>query len=286
MNRVDVLLSTDAVTLRRFDHPPDHEHVDPAWETSHSCSISVVEAGSFDVAMEGGRWRFARGSIFLTRPGMEYSCTHDSHLPVDRCLSVAFTDRTVEELSLADVPALRAPFAVLSARQNYLRHRLASCTTGDAIRLELLAGALYESLAVAAPARPIRAAGSVTLLMRRIDRAAQLIESDFARALTLDELARAAGLSSFHFARVFRQLLGLPPHRYLTAVRLRHAVRRLAQGESVTDTCYNVGFGSLSHFINAFRRRFGVSPSEVKRGGSVAPLRAALATPTWHRAAG
>lgn len=286
MNRVDNLLATNAVTLRRFDHPPDHEHVDPAWETSQSYSISIVEAGSFDIAMDGGRWHFARGAIFVTSTGMQYNCTHDCHLPVDRCLSVAFADRTVEELRHADIPALRPPYAPLSAQQNYLRHRLASCTAGDEVRVELLAGALYESLAGAPATRNMRAPVSVTPLMRRIDRAAQLIESDYARALTLDELARAAGLSSFHFARVFRALVGLPPHRYLTAVRLRHAVQRLVAGASVTETCYAVGFGSLSHFINAFRLRFGVSPSQVKRGGAVAPLRAALATPTWQRAAG
>lgn len=284
MNRIEVLLATPSVTLRRFDHPPHAEHVDPEWETARDCSISVVEAGSFDIDMEGNRWRFGAGSIFVANPGMQYSCSHDCELPVDRCLSVSLSDHAIESLLLADVPALRPPFAVVSARQNYLRHRLASCTDGDEVRLELLAGAMYESLSAPTAARPVRAAGRTTPLMRQVDRAVQRIETDYARPLTLDQLARTAGLSTFHFARVFRELVGLPPHRYVTAVRLRHALHRLQQGASVTHTCYDVGFGSLSHFVNAFRLRFGVSPSQIKRGAVVAPIRAALSAPVWRRA--
>src|SRR2546422_820605 len=80
-------------------------------------------------------------------------------------------------------------------------------------------------------------------------------------ALNLRGLARSAGMSPFHFARVFRELTDVPPHRYLVAVRLRAAVERLRQGESVTDTCFAVGFNSLGHFIEMFRRTYGVSPS-------------------------
>jgi AraC-like DNA-binding protein len=286
MNRVDVLLATPAVTLRRFDHPPGHSHVDPEWERADACSISVVEGGSFEVSKEGAQWHFAPGTIFVTTPGMHYSCTHDAEHPTDRCLSIAFSERTVEELRCADLPALHAPHASVTARQRYLRHRLSGCRDGDELRLELLAGAMYESIVAPDAARPVASAGLVSPLMRRIDRAVELIDADYAQPLTLDALAQAAGLSSFHFARTFRRLVGLPPHRYLSAVRLGHAARRLMGGASVTRTCYDVGFGSLSHFINAFRLRYGVSPSHVRRGRAIAPLRAALSAPIWRRAPG
>ncbi len=288
MNRVSLLLATGAATLRRFDHPPGDEHADPEWETARTCSISIVEAGSFDIELEGRQWRFSPGSIFVAGAGMGYRCSHDQAVPVDRCLSVSFPERTVEDLLRADVAAPRPPFAFVSARLNYLRHRLERCGPGDELRFELLAGALFESLGVDAAGgatRAVRAAGRTTDLMRRIDRAVELIESSYARPLALDELAREAGLSSFHFARVFREMMGLPPHRYLTAVRLRHAARMLEQGATVTHVCYDVGFGSLSHFVTAFRRRFGVSPSRVKRGTAVAPLRSSLASPVWGRSA-
>jgi len=147
--------------------------------------------------------------------------------------------------------------------------------------LELLAGALYESLALNSTSARVPVGGRITPLMRQIDRSIELIECDFGRALTLDEIAQAAGMSSFHFARVFRSMVGVPPHRYLTAVRLRHAARLIGQGASVTHTCYEVGFGSLSHFVTAFKKRYGINPAEAKAGAACPTLRSALRTPIW-----
>lgn len=281
MIRVDPLLDTPSVALTVYDHPPGCAHRDPPREIALSHSISFVETGSFDVHTRGESWRFAPGALFVTERGLEFSCTHDSECPADRCLSVSYQEKTVEDLLEAGVPALRSQAARLSARHRYIRHRLRSCAPGDELRLELIAGALFESLAVGGASRPVRTNQQVTDVMRRIDRAVELIEADYARPLALGELADAAGMSVYHFARVFRELTGLPPHRYLTAVRLRQAVRRLDQGASVTHTCYEVGFASLSHFITAFRKRFGIAPSEARRGTYYRTLRASLAAPLW-----
>lgn len=283
MNRVALLLQTPSVTLQEFDHPAGLAHHDPDEEESPRDSISFVESGRFDVQVRDAQWQLEPGSLFLTRRGMAFSCRHDDEVPTDRCLTVSYSDHAIEDLRSLDLGALRPPFARTSARRQYLRHRLRSCVPGESLRLELLAGALYESLAVNRPSAPARADGNVTPLMRRIDRAVQLIETDFARALTLNELAAAAGLSTYYFARAFQRFVGVPPHRYLTGVRLRHAARLLDQGAGVTFTCYEVGFGSLSHFVTAFRKRFGVVPSAVRGGGRVPVLRAGLSTPSWPR---
>lgn len=284
MNRVALVLRTPAVALLEFDHPPGTTHEDPEHEVSPSHSINFVEGGEFDVRVKGRRWRFGPGSILVAEKGMSFSCSHDHEAPTDRCLTVSFADDTVEDLRRADVLALRPPASSVGPRQRFLRHRLRSCGAGEEMRLELLAGALYESLSDDARPLHVRAEGRVTPLMRRIDRAIEFIESRFARPLTLVDVANAAGLSTFHFARAFRDLTGLPPHRYLTAVRLQHAVRMLLHGASVTSTCYESGFGSLSHFVTLFRKRFGVTPSAARRGARVASLRAALREPVWKRA--
>ena len=60
-------------------------------------------------------------------------------------------------------------------------------------------------------------------------------------------------------------MLGVTPHQYLVRSRLRHAARRLAEDDStITDIAYDVGFGDLSYFNRAFRRRYGASPSDVR----------------------
>ena len=264
MNRTTLLLRTPAVTLTSFDHEPDAPHADPEFEVSTRDSINYVYDGTFDVRMDGGSWTLGPETLFVAARGMGFSCTHDRDVPTDRCLSVVFAEDTVEELLRADVAPLRPPAVESSARHDYLLRRLRTCAPGDEVRLELLAGALFESVAPAA--EPRHEDARAARLMRRVERAVELIEAEYGRALTLAELARAARMSTYHFARAFRALTGLPPHRYLTAVRLRHAARLLDQGASVTFTCYEVGFGSPSHFVTAFRKRYGFTPSEVRRG--------------------
>jgi AraC-like DNA-binding protein len=68
-------------------------------------------------------------------------------------------------------------------------------------------------------------------------------------------------MSTFHFARLFAELVGQPPHRYLSEARLRAAATMLRDGRSVTDTCYACGFNDMSHFSRAFSQRHGRSPS-------------------------
>ena len=145
----------------------------------------------------------------------------------------------------------------------------------------MIAGALFESLASNRESAPATRRGEVTALMRRVDRSVQLIETEYARALTLADLAKAADLSPFYFAWAFQRCVGVPPHRYLTGVRLRHAARMLDDGAGVTFTCFEVGFGSLSHFVTAFRKRFGVPPTAMKKGTAVHPLRAGLSAPSF-----
>jgi len=281
MNRVAVLLRTPAVALVEFDHPDGVEHCDPDHEVSAQESISFVENGSFDAHVDDEQWTLGPGTLFVTRPGMAFRCRHVDDVPTDRCLTVSYSERAVEDLMRADLPPLRPPLARMSARRQFLRHRLRSCVTGDEVRFELLAGALFESVAANKPSAPARTDSQLTPLMRRVERAVQLIETDYARALTLGHLASAARLSTFYFARAFQRFVGVPPHRYLTGVRLRHAARMLDAGAAVTFTCYEVGFGSLSHFVTAFRKRFGVVPSAVRRGGNVHALRAGLSAPSW-----
>ena len=276
MNHVDLLLRTPDVSLLAFAHPPGDVHRDPEAEVAQDHSINFVDGGTFDIRVEGRTWRFGPGSVFVTTRGLEFSCTHEDEAPTDECLTVRFSERAVEDLLSADVAPLRPPAAAVTPRQRWLRRRLSGCAAGDEVRLELLAGALFASLADVAPPRRAPTEWRTTALMRRVDRAVQLVESDYARAVTLDDMARAAGLSRFHFARAFRALTGVPPHRYLTAVRQRHAARRLRDGASVTHTCYDVGFGSLGHFVTTFTERFGVRPSDVKRGARVPALRVAV----------
>jgi AraC-like DNA-binding protein len=90
----------------------------------------------------------------------------------------------------------------------------------------------------------------------------------------LDDIARAVHSSTFQLARVFHCETGLPMHHYRTRLRLRAALERLVEAETdLTALALDLGFSSHSHFTSAFRRAFGITPSECRRRATVKGLR-------------
>jgi AraC-like DNA-binding protein len=95
----------------------------------------------------------------------------------------------------------------------------------------------------------------------RVTRVVRMIDRHAAAALTLGSLARAAGLSPYHFLRTFERVTGITPHQYVLRARLREAAMRLANDdEKVVDIALECGFGDVSNFNRAFRTEYGVSP--------------------------
>jgi AraC-like DNA-binding protein len=84
--------------------------------------------------------------------------------------------------------------------------------------------------------------------------------------LSIEDVARTAGVSPFHFIRRFRALFGETPHQFRMRARLDRAKHLLAVSDySVTDVCMEVGLTSLGSFSDLFARRVGVSPSVYRR---------------------
>ncbi len=101
---------------------------------------------------------------------------------------------------------------------------------------------------------------------RVVERVKLLLVERFQANIALKEVARAVSYSPFHLARIFRSVTGMPIHRYLVQLRLRAALERLAEGEvHIARVALDVGFATHSHFCDAFRREFGLSPSGFRR---------------------
>jgi AraC family transcriptional regulator len=101
---------------------------------------------------------------------------------------------------------------------------------------------------------------------REVEAARTYLHDHIGDDVSLGSLARVVGLSPFHLAREFRREVGMPPHRYLTWLRMERARDLLERSNlPVTEICRIVGFGTLSHFGSTFRRHVGASPSEYRR---------------------
>ncbi|MGB3068283.1 MAG: AraC family transcriptional regulator [Ottowia sp.] len=104
-----------------------------------------------------------------------------------------------------------------------------------------------------------------------IGRALSIMHGEVSRRWTVDDLARAVGMSRTAFSTRFRERVGLPPLDYLTRWRMTLAAAALRTGvDSLTAIAEKVGYGSDTAFSNAFRRERGISPGRFKaRAASV-----------------
>jgi AraC-like DNA-binding protein len=100
----------------------------------------------------------------------------------------------------------------------------------------------------------------------RLCRARDMLREIDDTKLSLPEIAREAGLSPYHFIRVFKAVFGATPHQVRIAARLDRARLLLSVGgQSVTDICLEVGFSSLGTFSHLFARRVGSSPTVYRQ---------------------
>ena len=163
---------------------------------------------------------------------------------------------------------LRAQLVADDARINRVARELRDELATEARGQNTYISALVEQLVIhllrkhaTFPLSPSLELSRAGLVDRRIRRALELMHTHMERDLSLEELAAAAYLSSFHFARLFKKLTGTAPHAYLAALRMAEAERLLAETDlAITQVSQRVGYGSPSHFAKAFRAASGFSP--------------------------
>jgi AraC-like DNA-binding protein len=100
---------------------------------------------------------------------------------------------------------------------------------------------------------------------RHLLRAKDLADARYAKAIGVDEMAAAAGLSRAHFSREFKAAFGESPHAYLLTRRLERAAALLRTTDrSVAEICLDVGLTSVGSFTTSFRRMFDKTPTEYR----------------------
>lgn len=100
---------------------------------------------------------------------------------------------------------------------------------------------------------------------RAVERVITSARGRLSEPFSLREMSRVAYLSTFHFNRVFHQITGLPPAKFISAMRLDEAKRLLLNtGLSITDISFEVGYNSLSTFTRRFNQRVGLGPREFR----------------------
>src|SRR5437660_1642692 len=110
------------------------------------------------------------------------------------------------------------------------------------------------------------------IVKQAVERAIETMQENLGERLTIDDMARSALFSKFHFSRVFQRVTGVSPGRFLSAMRLEEAKRLLlSTSYTVSDISHRVGYNSVGTFSARFRNSVGVSPSAYRQLGGITP---------------
>lgn len=223
-------------------------------------SVSYVRRGSFGCRTLGEAHELVAGAVMVGAPGREYTATHEHHGCGDECLSFKFSPELADEFdarlwSLTHLPP--TPELMVAGE-------LAQAAAEGATAMSVEEAALLFAGKVAGLSNPREVFSVKPKDRRRAVEAALWIEENAAEPVRLEEVARQAGLSPFHFLRLFNRVTGVTPHQYLLRTRLRRAAKLLSR-LPVTEAALEAGFADLSNFIRTFRRAAGVPPGKFRK---------------------
>jgi AraC family transcriptional regulator len=240
-------------TLVLYKRPPDeldlqYEDVD-RHVPARTGSISVIPAGS------PVRWRWSGSKdslhVFLEPRLVARVAAESFGFDPSRVV--------VPPLDGVDLRQLRAAMQAVDAE-------LTAGEAGGNLAAESLANilAVYLIRHVSAPRRPAREPDG-KLPPGRLRVVVEYVEDHFDEVVTLKELAAAAHLSPYHFARQFRAATGLPPHRFVIARRIERAKQLLQGGDfTLAQVAARAGFSSQSKFSDHVKRLVGVTPGQFR----------------------
>ena len=201
----------------------------------------------------GGRvWRSAPGCILVKEPGdVVRHLVHNG--------PTTYTAVTLPTSDVARVRDQAKTLAIAQLETNDERaapfHRLidAICAGVDRLSLEVAVAEAINALALIRDAHFGRS--------RPVRRAMEYLRERLGDSITLDHLADFADLDKFHLCRAFRAQIGMPPHTYLTHLRIARAKELLLRGVRASDVAPLVGFYDQAQLTRHFRRLVGTTPA-------------------------
>lgn len=227
--------------------------------TYDDAAIGFVMSGWFEYESEHQSTLAAPGSLILGNAGEPFSVRHIDTRGNKR-LVVTFEQGLLEEVANEAGVSPRFESIALPPSQTATRVfgliRAVSRPGGDDM--------LYPLAHAALTAQQARAPERVSTRDRgRVQDAVSHIETHFGEPCALQTLADIAGLSRFHFVRMFGAVVGQSPNQYLINTRMRAASDRLQTSKTpIAQIAFEVGFNDISHFYACFRDAFGCTPRQ------------------------
>ncbi len=236
-------------------------------------AIGVIDRGAESFWYRGRTHIAPQGSVVLVSPGemhtgsaaIEQGWSYRMLYPDAALLQQATASMTGRA---SDLPFFPEPVVYDPAMAEVLT-RLHTTLTTSPSRLERESSFLWALASLIerhAESRPIRR--FPTTERGRVQKVRTYLEEHYQENVSLEQLAALVDLSPFHLLRMFRAAVGLPPHCYLTHIRVMQAKRLIATATPLAEVAGAVGFSDQSHLTKHFKALVGVTPGQYARSGS------------------
>lgn len=231
-------------------HSLQTEHLNTRWV------IGAVHDGEGELKALGCSMALRSGGIVIVPPGVSSQTywSRPSRVSTIFCWPEHF------DADLSDVGRLEIRPGV--GEDSVLSRQIAAlataCSQTSLTKLDGCYLAFLEALAETTTKATMR---PLPLAPKAIRRVRDFLHAEFTQKISLDQIADIAGLSRYHVHKAFRASVGVPPHTYLTQLRLERARALLSRGWLVAEVAVEVGFYDQSHFSRSFRKHFGTTPS-------------------------
>ncbi|MEZ4449036.1 MAG: AraC family transcriptional regulator [Nannocystaceae bacterium] len=218
--------------------------------------VGRVDHGDTEWWGGGSTWRSTPGCVLLKQPGDVVR--HLAHRGPTTYTAVVLPTAEVVRVRRGGLVGLVPQFEVEDGRAAPF-HRLLDAVCAGAERLALEV-AVVEAVAALASLRDVRPDPP-----RPVRRALEYLRERLGDSITLADLADHAGLDKFHLCRAFRAQVGMPPHRYLTHLRIARAKELLRRGVRASEVAPLVGLYDQAQLTRHFRRLVGTTPARYGR---------------------
>lgn len=255
------------------------------------CSIKFCIQDSVPYIVDNEKISIMPGSFMIANDGLEMECLPCN--PAVKAMAVFFSNellqdvyrsRSSDEFRLLDQPEAR--HEPIRFFQNIYRHpnrlseqirvlatHMANATeSSNDIGLDLfynLAESMFSLQAdISRQINRVNARSAATReeLFRRVWQAKDFMHDSWRSELNLNTIAQKACLSPYHFHRSFQEAFGQSPMKWFRLLKLKNAKSLLGSGQmNVTQVALYCGFGDVFSFSKAFKREFGISPSEIEK---------------------
>ncbi len=260
------------LTFYRFESPSA-----PQWSSVNSLALCIVVQGRKRVAIDGADYFYDPLHYFVMKRGTRFvaeileGSVQKPYLSLVLQVEPAVINRVAADIrsrttTLFAKLAPEAPAYVsaidpdlIGAVTRFLR-ALAGETDRHVLAPMYLQEIVYRLLEDEQCTRLIEAAMQEKST-NAVSASIRYLKTNLARQVTVAELAECVAMSPSTFAHLFKSVIGISPYQFLKQLRLERALELLCEtGSNVSETSVAVGYSSLSHFINEFKRQYGVTP--------------------------